>query len=168
MTIMSSNEAPPGRAQANELMASYARRVGVYDAELDAEGDVAFGEFGFHHHPDRDVLTGRVFVAKAWREGATPETEDAYRKVARALDDPQIGRMFEQGGGYFVLDETKRMYFLMKDFPLATTTPAELAEQMEELRDLGATWTVRWFGRVADIAHGRELPPVRPVTRQEG
>lgn len=154
-----------GRDKANQLMASYARKNGVYDAELDDSGDVAFGEFGFHHEPDRDALTGRVFVAKAWQKGAPPETQDAYRKVARALDDPQIGGMFEQGGGQFALDEDKRMYFLTRDFPLATTSPADLAEGMEALRDLGATWTVRWFGRVADIAHGRALPPVQPVTR---
>jgi hypothetical protein len=156
---------PPGRDRAEALMQFYARKEGRYDAELDASGDISFGEFGFRHDPDKDALTGRVFVAKAWRDGAPEAQIDAYMKVGRGLNDPAIGGLFEQGGGYFHLDPDKRIYFLKKDFPLATTTREAVDEGMEELRDLAATWTTRWFGRVADITHGRALPPLRPVKR---
>jgi len=157
------NDAPPGRDKAESLAQSYARKNGIYDAELDEQGDVSFGEYGFRHDADKDALTGRVFVAKAWMAGDPPEYQDAYRKVGRALNDPAVGGLFDQGSGYFRLDEEKRMYFLQRDFPLATTAAKDLAEGMERLRDLGATWTMRWFGRVADIAHGRALPPAKPV-----
>jgi hypothetical protein len=157
------DDAPPGRDEAEKLMQSHARSQGIYDAELDTSGDVSFGEFGFRHDADKDALVGRVFVAKAWMEGDPPEYQDAYRKVGRALNDPAVGGLFDQGGGYFRLDEDKRMYFLEKEFPLKKTAPKELREDMEHLRNLAATWTIRWFGRVADVAHGRALPPTRPV-----
>jgi hypothetical protein len=147
-------------------MASYVRHEGVYDVELDQKGDAAFGEFGFHHDPDKNALTGRVFVAKAWFPDDAPEIQDNYRKVGRALNDPAIGGMFEHGGGYFFLDEDKRMYFLARDFPLERTTPKDLRLGMDALRDLGAAYTTRWFKRIAEITHGRALPPALPVTRE--
>jgi hypothetical protein len=159
------DDRPPGRDEAERLVQSYVLHEGIYDAALDADGDVSFGGFGFNHDPQKDALIGRVFVAKAWLKQDPPEYHDAYRKVARALNDPHVGAKFEQGGGYFQLDEAKRIYFLKRDFPLAQTTPKDLREGMELLRDLGATWTVRWFGRVADVAHGRATPPAGPVTR---
>lgn len=158
---------PPGRDRAEALMLSYARRQGRYDVALDESGDVSFGEYGFRHDADKDALVGRVFVAKAWRDGAPEAQVDAFSKVGRALNDPAIGGLFDQGGGYFHLDTDKRIYFLKKDFPLATTTPLGLDEGMERLRDLGATWTTRWFARVADITHGRALSPVRPVKQDD-
>lgn len=160
---MSSGTNSPNRDKAQSLMRSYARKQGIYEAELDASGDVAFGEFGFRHDEEKDALVGRAFVAKAWLRGDPPEYQDAYRKVARALNDPAIGGLFDQGGGYFRLDEDKRIYFLEKEFPLGKSTPADIEEGMERLRSLAATWTMRWFGRVADVAHGRALPPAKPV-----
>jgi len=160
---MTNQHAPPGRDEAQKLMQSYARSEGIYEAELDSNGDVAFGEFGFRHDPDAGALVGRVFVAKAWMQGDPPEYQDAYRKVGRALNDPAVGGLFDQGGGYFRLDEDKRIYFLERAFPLKQTSPKDLREGMELLRNLGATWTMRWFGRVADVAHGRAIPPHKPV-----
>ena len=160
---MTNSNHPPDRDKAESLMKSYARKQGIYDAEFDASGNVAFGEFGFRHDADKDALVGRVFVAKAWLKGDPPEYQDAYRTVARALNNPAIGGLFDQGGGYFRLDEDKRIYFLEKDFPLGKVTSADVEEGMERLRTLGATWTMRWFGRVADVAHGRAFPPAKPV-----
>ena len=148
-----------GRDRAQSLLRSYARTFGVYDAELDASGNASFGGFGFQHDVEGDALVGRVLVAKAWLPGAPEERKEPYRQVARALNDPAIGGLFDQGGGYFELEEDKRLYFLKKKFPLATATPEDVNDGMERLRDLAATWTVRWFGRVADITHGRALPP---------
>jgi hypothetical protein len=165
--MTTSTNAPPGRDEAQTLMASYARKQGIYGAEFDAFGDVAFGEFGFRHDSDKDALVGRVFIAKAWLKGDPPKYQDAYRTVARALNDPAVGGLFDQGGGYFRLDEDKRIYFLEKDFPLGKTAPADLEKGMEQLRSLGATWTMRWFARVADVAHGRAFPPAKPVKQED-
>lgn len=159
--------APPGQEEAQKLMASYARKQGIYDAEFDASGDVAFGEFGFRYDKEKDALVGRVFIAKAWLQGDPPRYQDAYRTVARALNDPAVGGRFDQGGGYFRLDEDKRIYFLEKDFPLGRTTVQDVEQGMERLLSLGVTWTMRWFGRVADVAHGRAFPPAKPVTQED-
>jgi hypothetical protein len=165
--MANSGNTPPGRDKADALVQSYARWHNLYNITLDANGDAAFDGTGFYHDPDKDALVARVFVSKAWIKGDPPEIQDKYRKVARALNDPHVGGMFEQGGGYFQLDEDKRFYFLKRDFPLATTTPKELREAMEKLLDLAALWSMRWFVRVAEVAHGMALPPGRPVTRND-
>jgi len=165
--MATNGDKPQGRDRAEALMQSYARKQDRYDAEFDAEGDISFGEFGIKHDSEKNALVGRVFVAKAWRDGAPEATVEAFKKVGRALNDPAIGGLFDQDGGYFHLDEAKRIYFLKKDFPLASATPQDFAAGMEKLRDLGATWTTRFFARVADIAHGRALPPVKPVKQND-
>ena len=159
--------APPGQEDAQKLMASYARKQGIYGAEFDSYGDVAFGEFGFRYDQEKDALVGRAFVAKAWLQSDPPRYHDAYRMVARALNDPAVGGLFDQGGGYFRLDEDKRIYFLEKEFPLGKTTAADLEKGMDQLRNLGTTWTMRWFARVADVAHGRAFPPAKPVKQDD-
>ena len=81
-----------------------------------------------------------------------------------ALNDPAIGGMFDRGGGSFVLDEKRDAYFLVRDFPVATTDERSLIDGMERLQSVTATWVVRWFYRVAMIMHGHQLPPTHPVT----
>jgi hypothetical protein len=153
-----------GREKANYLVASFARWLGVYDAELDLENDRSFGECGFHYYPEKDVLRGRVYVEMAW-EPTDPEPVKAnFRKVAKALNDPKIGGKFNRAGGKFVLDEEKRMFFLVKDFPVAETTPRLLRVKMEKLMNVGATWSLEYLGRVSRIAHGWEPPPDEPVS----
>jgi hypothetical protein len=63
-----------------------------------------------------------------------------------------------------VLDEEKRMFFLVKDFPVAETTPRLLRVKMEKLMNVGATWSLEYLGRVSRIAHGWEPPPDEPVS----
>lgn len=155
------------REYADALVASFARTVGARGAKLDASGDVSFGECGFHFDAERGVLVGRVFVSHAGSASAPPEIKANFRKVAAALEDPAIGGMFEKGGGTFVLDEEKRIYFLTREFPVGRTTEGELRRAMEDLLDLGAVWTTRWFRRVAAVAHGWEPAPTRPVTRAD-
>jgi hypothetical protein len=153
-----------GRAKANHLVASFGKWLGVYDAELDRDNDRSFGEVGFHYDEKADVLEGRVFIEQAYLPSDPDAVKENFRKVAAALNDPAIGGMFERGGGRFDLDEEKRMFFLLKDFPLAELTPRSLRTQMEKLMNIGATWSLHWLGRVARIAHGWEPPPASPVT----
>jgi len=162
---MAFGSATEGREKANALVASFGKRVGKYDAALGPDDDVSFGECGFHYDRDRDELVGRVYVNRAFSRGATDETKDKHRRVAAALDDPKIGGMFEHGGGSFLLDEEKSAYFLVKRFPLATTTPNGLVSEMEDLLNIAAAWTTRWLSRVAGIVHGWEPAPTVPVTR---
>jgi hypothetical protein len=154
-----------GRDKANALVASYGSHLGATDAMLDKDNDRSFGECGFHYDAKKDILEGRVFVAKAYLTDNKPEKVANFHKVARALNDPKIGGMFEQGGGHFILDEQKEIYFLIKEFSVETTS-RELRQQMDDLLNLAATWRMRWFVRVARITQGRELAPTEPVTRK--
>lgn len=152
-----------GREKANYLVASFGRWLGVYDAELDMENDRSFGECGFHYNPEKDSLRGRVYIDMAWEPDDPEPAKANFRKVAKALNDPKIGGKFERAGGKFVLDEEKRMFFLVKDFNVAETTPRALRVKMEKLMNVGATWSVDYLGRVARVAHGWEPPPDEPV-----
>jgi hypothetical protein len=152
-----------GRDKANHLVASFGKWLGVYDAELDTNNDRSFGTVGFHYHPKRDTLEGRVHIEDAWLPNAKEESKNNFRKVAKALNDPAIGGMFERARGKFVLDEEKRMFFLVRRFKVAETTPRQLRIKMTKLMNVGATWTLHWFGRVARITHGFEPPPAEPV-----
>jgi hypothetical protein len=152
-----------GREKANHLVATFGKQLGVYDAELDMENDRSFGEVGFHYDADKDVLRGRVYIEQAYEPDAPEDVKDRYREVGKALNNPKIGGMFERAGGRFVLDEEKRMYFLVRDFPALETTPRALRIRMEKLMNVGATWSLHWFRRVARIVNGVEPPPEEPV-----
>jgi hypothetical protein len=155
-----------GRDKANALVVSFGKYVGINDATLNNNNDRSFGEFGFHYESEKNVLIGRVYITKAdLNEATSEETESIYR-VMKVLNDPKVGGMFENGGGYFMLNTEKQILFLVKEFPLTTITPQELCKDMENLINLGATWSMRWFSRVAGIAHGWESAPTEPVTRE--
>lgn len=159
---VSQNGSQLGRA--NELVASYGRHLGASGEQLD-NNDRAFGSCGFHYDTTRNVLVGRAFVARAMTKTADEKGRENYRRVEKALNDPKVGGMFERAGALFVLEEEKEAYFLMKEFPVATTTEAALSADMDEMQNVAAMWTMRWFFRVSMIAHGHELPPTAPVTR---
>ncbi len=103
-------------------------------------------------------------MAKSGLYLAKEEDKPRVYETARALNDPRIGGMFETQGGHFILDEKRSKYFLVKDFPVETATPQDLWKRAGEMVNLAARWSMRWFGHVADIAHGNEPPPTHPIT----
>lgn len=155
----------PGREKADYLAVQIGRRLNVRNAHLDTSGDRSFGEFGVHYWADRDVVSLRFFVAKARISDNTPERVEATRKTARALNDPKIGGMFDQGGAHFELDEGREMFFLVKDFPLVTATPEDLWASATAMRELAAIWSIRWFFHAAGMAHGFEPLPKQRIDR---
>jgi hypothetical protein len=156
-TTMSSRE------KADYLVQEIGRRAHVPNARLDQDDDRCFGEFGLHYLAAKDILQARVLIARAHTK-RSPESAANFRKVAQALNDPRLGGMFETDGGSFLLDENKDLYFLVKDFSVATTTAPRLWDDVQHLLNLGATWTLNWFAHVADMAHGHEAPPTQKVT----
>lgn len=154
-----------GKGKADALVTRYARHLGASDRALDTSNDVSFGSRGLRFDPQTDALVGRVLVNGAMLEGAPLEELVNYKRMVTALNDPAIGGMFDRGGGSFILDEGKQGYYLIRTFPLASTTPDTLIFGMERMEDVAATWTVRWFYRVAMIMHGHQKPPTAPVTR---
>ena len=153
--------------KANALVQAFGKRVGRSEAKLDHNNDCSFGGFGLSYNSEEGLLVGRVLIVGEYPSDVPPEIIENFNKVARALNNPEIGGMFESAGGYFVLDNQKRMFFLMKDYELTTVDADKLYTDMQDLIDLGAVWTIRWFSRVARITHGREAAPVKKVTRQD-
>ncbi len=152
------------QAKAEALVAAYAKHVGARDAvhqTLYKDNDRSFGDCGFHYFPEKSVLQGRVFNGnshiKEW-----PESAHVERQVIAGLNDPKIGGMYDRGGGYFILDEEKQMYFLVKDYPFATTTAAEFIKDFDNLNDLNALWLMSW----GHMRHGR-VTVRKPCRRRE-
>lgn len=153
-----------GRARADALVAAYAAERGAGGRTLDDKGDVTFGSTGLFHAPAEDALYGRVYVNNALIEDAPPAELANYRRMVAALNDPKVGGMYPRGGGYFVLDEQRQAYFLVRRFPLALTDPGSLSEDMALLERVAARWTAEWLFQVAMVMHGRRPAPTRPVT----
>ena len=155
----------PTLEQANELVATVGRDFGVRDARLDENLDRSFGDAGLRYDPLRRTLIGRAYVGRIELSQLSEDERKNWENNYRALNDPAIGGMFERGGGRFVLDEDKEILFLVKEFPVATTSPRVLRREMGELMNLAAVWTFRWFRRVIAIANDYEPAPTSPVTR---
>lgn len=155
-----------GKDKADELVSAYSKHVGARGRNLDANNDVSYGDSGLHYDAERGVLVGRVLITTVRTKDAPEERLVAYRKMVEALNDPKIGGMFENGGGTFVLDEEKQMYFLTKDFPVLSTNKAQFLADMDDLQSIGAVWTTTWVFRVAMIMHGNEKAPTERVTRK--
>lgn len=153
------------REGAQQLVERYARRIGATHRMLDAAGDISFGDVGFQYDAARDLLIGRVFVNHVLIDDAPPEELKNYRKVATALNDPKIGGMFDRGGGTFLLDETRQGIYLVRAFPVASTSSDALFDAMDALQIVAAIWTTKWLFRVTMIAHGNQSAPTAPVTR---
>ena len=156
------------REKAQALVAAYAKHVGAHDAihkTLDQGNDRSFGDFGFHYFPEKNVLQGRVFYAKSHIKD-WPDRAHFERQVIAGLNNPAIGGMYDRGGGYFVLDEEKQMYFLMKDYPVSTTTPAELVRDFDNLNGLMGLWVMSWGPHAARQSYGKEALPTQRIDRE--
>lgn len=156
------------KEKANELVQSYSKRFGANNTRLNEKNDVSFGEYGFHHDPDRGILTGRVYVMKLRSRLFSPEEVVKAKKAMLELNSSRITPLFERAGGYFAFDENEDMLFLKKDFPVDSTTSRTLREQMDELADVAAKWAFRWYRWSMAIIYGQAQPPhpPLPVTRQ--
>jgi hypothetical protein len=164
---------PTGRPRAEALAAALADHLGATpgrvpdrgpDRRLGDDDDVAFGDVGLHHDTRADTLYVRVFVAPADIEDAPPHELANMRRVAQALNDPTIGGMFDRADGYFVLDEAREAYFLVKPISVTGTDQRRLIGAVERMRTVAARWTTRWFYRVAMIVGGHQPRPTRPGT----
>lgn len=149
--------------RAAELAKSFAAHAGAADRALGPDGDLSLGETGLQYDARANILYGRVWINIARIKNAPPERLEAYRKMLAALNDPHIGGMYEQAGGYFVLDPQREGFFLVRKFPVSKTTQATLQRDMERLQTVAAKWSTTWFLDVAMIMHGKEPAPVQQI-----
>ena len=128
---------------------------------------MSLGETGLYYEESEDVLYGRAWVNIARTRNAPPARLEIYRRMQVALNDPRIGGMYEHAGGYFVLDEQREGFFLVRRFSVSQTSPEVLVRTMERLQTVAAKWTTKWFLDVAMIMHGKEKAPERPVLLED-
>jgi len=159
--------AQSGPERAAQLAHVWASHVGAPERKLDASGDMPLGDSGLAYDAQSDTLYGRVWINMALIKNTPADQVEPQRRLVGALNDPKIGGMFDHAGGYFVLDENREGYFLVRAFPVARTTPEKLIDDMERMQTVAARWTTKWFFRVAMIMHGKEKPPEHPVTLQD-
>jgi hypothetical protein len=140
MRVFMTSEERDIRERANRLVSQFGSNVGV-QANLDEHGDRSFGEFGFRLDPEEKALQARVYIADAYLRGEYAKPEH-FRTVLQALKADQS---HDRAGGEFVLDEDREMYFLVRSFPIQSTSPATLRHEMEKLINAGAQWSSKWF-----------------------
>ena len=163
---VASNESLSGQSKAQSLVAGYARHVDVEDAvhqTLDSQGDRSFGDFGFRYEPEKNSLQMRVFIVRTFDKDY-PERLPQIFTVRNALNDPKIGGRYETDEAVFFHDEDQERMYLIKAFPLSTTTQDSFNQGADRFRAVGARWFYSWFGHVAVQAFGKEPIPTGQVT----
>lgn len=152
-----------GRARAEALVAAYANRVGSPERMLFPDNKASFGAVSFRYVAENDALSIRVYVNAALLEDAPPQEMENYRKIVTFLNDPEVGGMYERGGGHFVLDEDMQAYLLVKEIPVSQLNPSVLYSETENLEEVAAHWTTGWLGEVAMIMHEQRPKPTARV-----
>ena len=58
------------------------------------------------------------------------------------------------------------MYFLVKDYPLATISVEQFIHDFDNLNDLSAIWLTSWGPHAARQSYGAEPPPMQRIDRE--
>jgi hypothetical protein len=156
--------ASAGRERADGLVHAWATHQGMPARMLDDKNDLSLGETGLYYAAADDMLYGRVWVTMARTRNASPEDLDLYRRMLATLNDTHVGGLYDRADGYFVLNEERGGYYLVRKFAVPHTTPESLIRDMERMQAVAAPWTTKWFVEVALILHGKRKPPDRRVT----
>jgi hypothetical protein len=92
------------KEQAEKLANSYGKSLGSRYRPFYNRNFVSFGEVSFRYDPAKSTVVGFVFVTPVTMEDPTPK-QIAYRtSFVSALNDPEIGGMFENAGAIWVVD----------------------------------------------------------------
>lgn len=155
------------KVHAEKLANSYGRSLGAEFRAFNDRNFVSFGEVSFRFDATRNLLIGYVFVTPADIEDLTPSEMDYQASFLRALNDPEIGGMFENGGSVWILDRSLKGFFMTYEFPLATTTRKKIQNKINELIELSGPWVIDWWMEVGAILDGEKPKPTRRVTRAD-
>jgi hypothetical protein len=149
---------------ASLLAMDVARLRGLKPEPLGPENQVAYGTLLLKYVSDPDRLVCAILISHddMW-DGYGEKAANAYLRATAALSDPNIGGLFDTGGGAWMFDRLSGKTYLFRAFPL-NTSPAQVNDGITQLARVAPAWVSRWQGAVARIAHGREPPPRHPVT----
>jgi hypothetical protein len=152
---------------AEKLANSYGRSLGAEYRPFDNRNFVSFGEVSFRFEPAKNVIVAYVLVTPTNIEDPTPRQMEFQTSFVRALNDPEIGGMYENGGSIWVLDRALKGFFMTYEFPIATTTSQQLRTKINELVAISGPWIIDWWMDVAKIQAGEQPKPTRRITRAD-
>lgn len=149
--------------RAEALVRAYGSSKGMPERRLGPDYQVHFGETDFCFIPAENRLLVRVYVNPAKTQGQPEEIRVNYFRMLAALNNPEIGGMYDRAGGYFSIDEQVDAFFLVRSFDVSSTDPGILLPAVHRLQDIAAKWMTTWLAEVALIIHGHRKPPLQPV-----
>lgn len=170
LTLSSCNSSATGTAQmtpldqANATILNVQKLRGIAPTPLGADNQIAFGTLLFRYAPDTNTLTTAILVSQdsLWNQ-ISPEFTANYRRTMAAYSDPKIGGLFDDGGGQWLFDDTTGSLYLYRSYPPATD-PAAINADLDRMARVVPAWETRWGYALAQIVHGKERAPTRPVT----
>ncbi len=170
VTLVGCNSAATGSSemttldQANATVEAVQKLRGLPPTPLGSENQIAFGTLMFKFIPETGALICAILVSQdgLW-EQISPEFSANYLKTMTAYSDPKIGGMFDSGGGQWMFDRETGSLYLYRSYQPATPATAINAD-LDRMARLVPAWETRWGYAVAQIVHGKEAPPPRPVT----
>ena len=153
-----------GRAKADVLIAHVA--LGNHDPirKLGPDDDVSFGGYAFHYDAEHEVLRLRVLITRLDYGRYGPAMDSGLRESASILGTSPASKMFETDGARNIHDEARNGNYLVKDYPVATTTPAMLEKDTDRIQWLAGKYLMSWTQHILDIYDGKEPPPTHLVT----
>ena len=81
-----------------------------------------------------------------------------------ALDDPNLGGLFDSGEGEFFFDEESKILFLEQKFSVHGANSKDFSKAIEDLFAKASDWSLYFLTWLAGIVHGRMFKPTQKVT----
>lgn len=160
---MSTASAENTRATAEDRIVSAVRLLGKSLDVLPKTNVVTLGSIGFEYVPKEQKIAVRALVMYYSLWVNVPTMQDRIRKTLAALDDPEIGGLFETGGAKWRFDEADAYLFLVHEHPF-DASPDDLTGSVLALERVFPEWSASWLAVVGEIAHGGRAKPERAVT----
>lgn len=151
------------RAQADKTIGEVLRGRGAHYQGLPENGMAAVGPLSLSFDPQAGTITVAMLILESVSWTVFPERRKDVETSLAALDNPEIGGMFDTAGGTWMFDEDTGKLRLGFGHPADADADA-LRASIEALEQIGPEWALNWIGQVGMIAHGQEKAPSEPVT----
>lgn len=166
VVIASAPTGPRSTDLALERVRGWAARVfeGAHTLQFNDDGWLGFGPVSFEFLPVDGSVEVCVWIADTQIDGRTPAETARIAAVARALNDPSIGGMYERAGASFRWDRSVEAILLCKRLN-ASAQPSVFNAEVDELLDVALEWRLDWFFEVTTIVHDGQPRPATRKTR---
>lgn len=126
---------------------------------------IALGSFSFKTLPEDGVLRVLITFAQVGSaEALSGQAEEGLLKISQAVQNPQIGGMFEHGGSDVLFDKHAGRFQLVWSCKVDGITEDRFTSSLQTQFQLAAAWQLRWLPRIIDIVQNGAAIPDKPVT----